>query len=169
MKGENVAGCYKYRFNMDKYERTTSFRFPEDIYNKLDILYEYYAKEANRIGGKEKTKTEIMQDAVNELYYKMINKTQDADTVGRINQTINDRVNASMNNLEKKVDEILYLSIKNDLGNKLLYRCQGFLTPPDDIEEALDMIIEEESDWDTALEEAMMNVVIDDAQKKEGE
>ena len=154
---------------MEKYERTTSFRFPEDIYNKLDILYEYYAKEANRIGGKEKTKTEIMQEAVNELYYKMINKTQDADTVGRINQTINDRVNASMNNLRKKIDEILYLSIKNDLGNKLLYRCPGFLAPPTDKEEALDMVIDEKSEWDDVLEEAMMNAVIDDAQKKKGE
>ena len=64
--------------------------------------------------------------------------------------------------------EILYLSIKNDFGNKLLYRCTGFLAPPSDIEKALDMIIDEKSEWDELLEEAMMNTVVDDSQKKEG-
>ena len=64
--------------------------------------------------------------------------------------------------------EILYLSIKNDFGNKLLYRCTGFLAPPSDIEKALDMIIDKKSEWDELLEEAMMNTVVDDSQKKEG-
>ena len=163
-----VASCYKLRINMDKYERTTSFRVPEDISSKLDILYEYYSTEAKRIGGKEKTKTEIMQEAVNELYYKMINKTQDADTVDRISRTVDDKINASMNSLCNKIDEILFLCIKNDLGNKLLYRCPDFIKCPSDREKALDMITEEETEWDEALEEAMMNAVIDDAQNKDG-
>lgn len=163
-----VASCYKLRINMDKYERTTSFRFPEDIYSKLDILYEYYSSEAKRIGGKEKTKTEIMQEAVNELYYKMINKTQDADTVDRISRTVDDKVNVSMNSLCSKIDEILFLCIKNDLGNKLLYRCPDFIKCPSDREKALDMITEEEADWDNALEEAMMYAVENDVKDKDG-
>ena len=167
-KGEFVASCYKLRINMDKYERTTSFRFPEDIYSKLDILYEYYSSEAKRIGGREKTKTEIMQEAVNELYYKMINKTQDADTVDRINRTIDDKVNTSLNSLRSKIDEILFLCIKNDLGNKLLYRCPDFIKCPSDREKALDMITEEEAEWDNALEEAMMYAVENDVKDKGG-
>ena len=153
---------------MDKYERTTSFRFPEDIYSKLDILFEYYSSEAKRIGGKEKTKTEIIQEAVNELYYKMINKTQDADTVDRISRTIDDKVNTSLNSLRNKIDEILFLCIKNDLGNKLLYRCPDFIKCPSDREKALDMITDEEADWDEALEEAMMYAVENDVKDKDG-
>ena len=152
---------------MDKYERTTSFRFPEDIYSKLDILSEYYSSQAKRIGGREKTKTEIVEEAINELYYKMINKTQDADTVDRITRTINDTVNVSVGRLQSKIDEILFLSIKNDLGNKLLYRCPDFIKCPSDRERALDMIIDEKADWDEALEEAMMHAVIEDGQNRE--
>lgn len=153
---------------MDKYERTTSFRFPEDIYSKLDILFDYYSNEAKRIGGKEKTKTEIVEEAINELYYRMINRTQDADTVDRITRTINDTVNVSVNRLQSKIDEILFLSIKNDLGNKLLYRSPDFIKCPADREKALDMIIDEKTEWDEALEEAMMNAVVNDVQNKDG-
>lgn len=73
-----------------------------------------------------------------------------------------------MNNLEKKIDEILYLSIKNDLGNKLLYRCPNFIKCPSDRERALDMITEEETEWDIVLEEAMMYAVENDVQNKDG-
>lgn len=151
---------------MEKYERTTSFRFPEDIYNKIDILYEYYAKEAKRIGGKEKTRTEIMQDAVNELYYKMINHTQDADVVGRISHTIDDKVNASMNNLHGKIDQILYLVNKLDLGTKVLYRSPSVMPAPKDVDQAIRIITNEESKWYNAIEEIMMSNI---KKKDEGE
>ena len=142
---------------MDKYERTTSFRFPEDIYNKLDILFEYYSNEAKRIGGKEKTRTEIIQEAINELYYKMINKTRDADVVGRISMTVDDRVSASMNNLQSKIDQILYLVNKLDLGTKVLYRSPSVLPPPKSIEQAINIIVNERSGWYSAIEEHMMS------------
>ena len=150
-----VASCYKLRINMDKYERTTSFRFPEDIYSKLDILYEYYSTEAKRIGGKEKTKTEIMQEAVNELYYKMINKTQDADTVDRISRTVDDKINASMNSLCNKIDEILFLCIKNDLGNKVLYDNSDLMPQTVNERRAYEMINRKDCFWDEVLNSYM--------------
>lgn len=151
---------------MDKYERTTSFRFPEDIYNKLDILFEYYSNEEKRIGGKEKTRTEIIQEAINELYYKMINKTMDADVVGRISMTVDDRVNASMNNLQSKIDQILYLVNKLDLGTKVLYRSPSVLPPPKSIEQAINIIVNERSGWYSAIEEHMMSKVKKDNEKE---
>ena len=151
---------------MDKYERTTSFRFPEDIYNKLDILFEYYSNEAKRIGGKEKTRTEIIQEAINELYYKMINKTRDADVVGRISMTVDDRVSASMNNLQSKIDQILYLVNKLDLGTKVLYRSPSVLPPPKSIEQAINIIVNERSGWYSAIEEHMMSKLKKDNEKE---
>ncbi len=151
---------------MDKYERTTSFRFPEDIYNKLDILFEYYSNETKRIGGKEKTRTEIIQEAINELYYKMINKTMDADVVGRISMTVDDRVNASMNNFQSKIDQILYLVNKLDLGTKVLYRSPSVLPPPKSVEQAINIIVNERSGWYSAIEEHMMSKLKKDNEKE---
>ncbi len=144
---------------MVKYERTTSFRFPDDIYKKLDILYEYYSSEAKRIGDKPKTKTEIIENAIQDLYYKMINRTQDADVVGRITQTVDDRVNAAMNHVERKIDQILYLTIKNDFGNKLLYRSPSIVPPPPNMDDAIEIIVDEESGWNNALEEYLMSAM----------
>ena len=150
---------------MDKYERTTSFRFPEDTYSKLDILFEYYSNEAKRIGGKEKIRTEIIQEAINELYYKMINKTVDADVVGRISMTVDDRVSASMNNLQSKIDQILYIANKLDLGTKVLYRSPSVLPPPKSTQQAISIIVNEQSGWYNAIEEHMMSKLKKDDEK----
>ncbi|MCR4855186.1 MAG: hypothetical protein K5908_03365 [Erysipelotrichaceae bacterium] len=61
----------------------------------------------------------------------MISRTQDPNVVGRITQTVDDRVNVAMNHVESKID--LYLEIKNDFGNKHLYRSASIdPSPPED-------------------------------------
>ncbi len=73
----------------------------------------------------------IIENAIHDLYCKMINRTQDADIVGRITQTVGARVNVAMNHVESKID--LYLEIKNDFGNKHLYWSASIVpSPPED-------------------------------------
>ena len=153
---------------MNKNEKTTSIRFSPDIDAKISWLLDFDRENAKRTRIKPSNRTQIIEDAVAEYYYRKINKIQDADVAGRISMTVDDRVNASMNSLCSKIDEILFLCIKNDLGNKLLYRCPDFIKCPSDREKALDMITEEEADWDNALEEAMMYVLENDIKDKDG-
>ena len=144
---------------MNNYDKISSFRFSESVYQKLDDLMDYYAKEAKRIGGKPKNKTEIVEEAIKELYFKMINRTKDGDVVDRVNRLVNDQVNVGIGNLQRKVDRILYLTVKNDLGNKLVYRSPSIIPPPPDMDDAIEIIVDEESGWDNALEEYLMSAM----------
>ena len=132
-------------------------RLDKDCLKKLDKLIEFEKAEARRIGFKAGGKKAIIEDAIRELYYKKINKTMDADIVGRISMTVDDKVNTSMHDISKKIDQILYLTVKNDYGNKLLYRSPGILPPPPMMDDAIEIIVEEESGWNNALEEYMMS------------
>ena len=44
---------------------------------------------------------------------------------------------------------------KNELGNKLLYRSPSMVPSPPSINEAINIIVNEESRWNNALEEYM--------------
>ena len=57
--------------------------------------------------------------------------------------------------IPKVMDELLFLSIKNDLGNRAFYRSPSVLPAPKSKEQAIEVIIEETSMWDLALEEYM--------------
>ena len=140
---------------MNKYNRITSFRFSESTYAKLDQLKEYDKKESRRMHTKEKNQTEIVEEAIRELYYKKINKYQDADIVDRVSDLVDDKVQTSLTDLIKKVDEVLYLTIKHDIGNKVLYRSPSVLPPPKDVDQAIRILINEESGWNNALEELL--------------
>ena len=136
-----------------------------NVWRKEEKAYAEY-NGTKRIGGKEKTRTEIIQEAINELYYKMINKTMDADVVGRISMTVDDRVSASMNNLQSKIDQILYLVNKLDLRTKVLYRSPSVLPPPKSVEQAINIIVKERSDWYSAIEEHTMSKLMKDNEKE---
>ena len=147
---------------MSNYDKISSFRFSESVYQKLNDLMDYYAEDAKRIGGKPKNKTEIVEEAIKELYFKMINTTQDGDVVDRVNSLVNDQVTVKIENLLKKVDRILYLAVKNDFGNKLVYRSPSIIPPPPDMDDAIEIIVDEESGWDNALEEYLMSAMKND-------
>ena len=147
---------------MSNYDKISSFRFSESVYQKLDDLMDYYAEDAKRIGGKPKNKTEIVEEAIKELYFKMINTTQDGDVVDRVNRLVNDQVNVKIENLQKKIDRILYLAVKNDFGNRLVYRSPSIIPPPPDMDDAIEIIVDEESGWDNALEEYLMSAMKND-------
>lgn len=141
---------------MNKNEKTTSIRFSPDIDAKISWLLDYDRENAKRTGMKPSNRTQIIEEAISEYYYRKINKVQDADVVGRITHTVDDRVSAAMNRVESKIDQILYMTIKNDLGNKLLYRSPNIIPSVPDVNDAME-IIDEESRWDNALEKYMMS------------
>ena len=134
-------------------------RLDGDCLTKLDKLLQFEKAEAKRIRKPEGGKKEIIEEAIRELYYKKINKTQDADVVGRISMTIDDKVNASVKILNDKIDDIRSLIHKLDLGTKVLYRSPSVLPPPKNSKQAINIIINEESGWYNAIEEYMMTQI----------
>ena len=133
-------------------EKVLGFRFDEDVLQKLDYLMRENAKEASRLGVKAKTRKDFFEDGIRELYMKEMKKGQDADVVDRISEFVNEEVESSIINLQKKIDEILFLTVKNDYGNRVLYRSPSILPPPKSVEQAIRIIVNEESGWDKALE-----------------
>ncbi len=142
---------------MKRSEKTTSIRFNPDIDSKLAWLKEEEEIVSKRMGVKPRNRTQIIEEAVKFYYFKKIDETQDADVVERINELIADHVGAAMNGIINDIEEILFLAIKNDLGNKVFYRSPSVLPAPESRQEAIDVITEEESRWDMALEEYMQN------------
>ena len=151
---------------MNKNEKTTSIRFSPDIDSKISWLLENDRTNSKRTGMKPSNRTQIIEEAISQYYYSRINETKDADVVGRISQTIDDKVNASMNNLHGKIDQILYLVNKLDLGTKVLYRSPSVMPAPKDVDQAIRIISNEESKWYNAIEEIMMSNI---KKKDEGE
>mgnify|MGYP007069932188 CR=1 FL=1 len=154
---------------MSKNDNVITVRLDQDCLAKLGKLLEFEKAEARRIRKPEGGKKEIIEEAIRELYYKKINKTQDADVVGRISMTVDDRVSASMNNLHKKIDDIYYLVSKLDLGTKVLYRSPSVLPPPKNSKQAINIIVNEESGWYNAIEEFMMSQLPMKGEQKEEE
>ncbi|MBR0418182.1 MAG: hypothetical protein IJI66_03335 [Erysipelotrichaceae bacterium] len=151
---------------MSNNNNVITVRLDGDCLTKLDKLLEFEKVEARRIKKPEGRKKDIIEEAIRDLYYKKINKTHDADVVGRISQTVDDKVNASMNNLHGKIDQILYLVNKLDLGTKVLYRSPSVMPAPKDVEQAIRIITNEESKWYNAVEEIMTSNI---KKKDEGE
>ena len=140
---------------MKRSEKTTSIRFNPDIDYKLAWLREEDERTSRRTGVNPRNRTQIIEEAVKLYYFKKLNETQDPDVVERINELITDQVKAAMNVVLRDIEEILFLAIKNDLGNKVFYRSPSVLPAPESRQEAIDVITEEESRWDMALEEYM--------------
>lgn len=151
---------------MNKREKITSVHFSPDIDAKISWLLQNDKNDSKRIGKKPANRTQIIEEAISEYYYRKINKTVDADVVGRISMTVDDRVNESMNNLQSKIDQILYLVNKLDLGTKVLYRSPSVLPPPKSIEQAINIIVNERSGWYSAIEEHMMSKLMKDNEKE---
>jgi hypothetical protein len=140
---------------MAKNDNVLTVRISESSISKLENLVEMKNKEFKRLDIKPIGKKEIIEEAIKEMYYKMINKTRDPDIWERISEMVHDEVDSSMNNFHRKIDKILFLSIKNDYGNKIFYRSPSVLPSPKDREEAIDIIVNEPSRWNDALEEYM--------------
>ena len=142
---------------MARNEKVIGLRFDEDILGKLDYLIEEDRNTAQRMGVPQRSRRQIIEDALKDCYYRKINETQDGDVVDRLSGMVADQVSAAMSVIVKDIEEILFLAIKNDLGNQVFYRSPSVLPAPDSKARAIEVIVNEESMWDLALEEYLMN------------
>ncbi len=142
---------------MARNEKVIGLRFDEDILGKLDYLIEEDRNTAQRMGVTQRSRRQIIEDALKDCYYRKINETQDGDVVERLSGMVADQVSAAMSGIVKDIEEILFLAIKNDLGNRVFYRSPSVLPAPDSKAQAIEVIVNEESMWDLALEEYLMN------------
>ena len=138
-------------------EKVLGFRFDQDVLEKLNYLIEDDLKESERMNITPKTKKDFFEEGIKELYFKKINKTQDADVVDRIGGIVEDKVSLSMISIQRKIDELLFLSKKMELGNKLIYRSPNIIPPPTNIKDCIEVIVDERSGWNDALDEYMLN------------
>ncbi len=132
-----------------------SFRFSEDTLNQIDYLLEDDRKIALDDRRKAKNRLEIVEDAIYEKYIRRVNDIQGKELKDQIGKIVSEKVRESMNGINQQLEELLYIAIKSDLGKKLLYRSPGIVPPPPDMDDAIEIIVDEESGWNNALEEYM--------------
>ena len=132
-----------------------SFRFSNSTLDEIDYLLEDEKKIAWDDRRKAKNRLEIVEDAINEKYLRRVNQIQGAELKEQIGKIISEKVNKEMKEIKEEMDELLFLSIKNDLGNRVFYRSPSVLPAPDSKAQAIEVIINEASMWDLALEEYM--------------
>ena len=144
---------------MAKYEKVISFRLEKNIVDMIDWLINNKSEELKRSDGEliKLNRTDIVEMAIRNLYYISVGNSRDADVVERINIFVKDSVNYSMNAINRKIDELLFISKKIELGNKVLYRSPSVLPPPKDIDQAIRILVNEDSGWNDALDEYMLN------------
>lgn len=138
-----------------KENRVMSFRFDDHILSKIDYLMEEDKKKLAKMGIPPRTRKELIEGIIENYYLREITKTRDPDVVKRIEMMVNDAADTRFKEIEGKINELLYLTIKSDLGKKVLYRSPSVLPAPKDIDQAVRILVNEESAWDNALEKIM--------------
>ena len=144
---------------MAKYEKVISFRLEKNIVDMIDWLINHKSEELKRSDGEtvKLSRTDIVEMAIRNLYYISVGNSRDADVVERLNIFVKDSVNHSMNALNSRIDELTFIVKKIELGNKVLYRSPSVLPPPNDIDQAIRILVNERSGWNDALDEYMLN------------
>ena len=142
---------------MSKYDKVMSFRMSRDIIEKLDFIVKY---EQERPRGFDEplvkiNRAEMVERAIKHYYLDIVKSSSDEDAEERINEIADKTINNKLFSFERKLDHLLFLSIKNDLGNKLIYRSPGIIPPPTNIKDCIEVIVEERSGWNDALDELL--------------
>lgn len=135
-------------------KKVMSFRFSDHILNKIDYLEEEDRENAEKLGIKSKTRKQIIEECIQDYYFRKINNDRDPDTMDRISIMVNDAADVRFGMMKRVLDEILFLAIKHDIGNKLFFRSNNILPNCPEKSEAVS-IFAEESKWDNALQEYM--------------
>lgn len=135
-------------------KKVMSFRFSDHILDKIDYLAEEDSEEMKKLGLKPKNRKQIIEECVQDCYLRKINNDRDPDTMDRISIMVNDAADVRFSKMKRVLDEILFLVIKHDIGNKMFFRAKGILPPCPEKSEAVSLF-GEESRWDNALQEYM--------------
>lgn len=138
-----------------KENRVMSFRFDDHVLEKIDYLMEEDKKKLAKMGIAPRTRKELIEGIIGDYYLRYITKSRDPDVMKRIEMMVNEATDIRFKDIEEKIDEILYLTIKSDLGKKVLYRSPSVLPAPKDINQAIRILVNEQSTWNNALEKIM--------------
>lgn len=135
-------------------KKVMSFRFSDPIIEKIDYLIRENETEMKKLGLKPMTRKQIIEECIQDYYLRKINNDKDPDTMDRISIMVNDAADLRFSKMKRVLDEILFLVIKHDIGNKMFFRSTGILPPCPEKSEAVSLF-GEESRWDNALQEYM--------------
>ena len=138
-----------------KENRVMSFRFEDHILNKVDWLVDKENEKLKGLGIKPKTRKQVIEEIIEKHYFDIINESRDPDVVGRISNMVKDQADIHYDALRKRLDEILFLAIKNDLGNKVLYSNSDLMPQTVNEQRAYELINRKDSFWDEALNSYM--------------
>ena len=136
-----------------KENRVMSFRFDDHILSKIDYLMEEDKKKLAKMGIAPRTRKELIEGIIGDYYLRYITKSRDPDVMKRIEMMVNEATDIRFKDIEEKIDELLFLSIKNDLGNKVFYEYSGTMPDPESRQKTFDMIAEKGTLWDEALDD----------------
>ena len=136
---------------MKEDKRVLSFRFKEHILKKIDYLVEENRKQMEELGVTPKTRTQIVEDIIQDYYLRSINENRDPDLKERIAIMVDDAADARFKSIKGAIDEILFYAVKNDLGNKVFYEHSDAMPDPGNRHKALGMIGEKDTIWDETL------------------
>ena len=137
---------------MKKQKKVLSFRFKDHILEKIDYLIQQDVRKTEELGIKPRTRTQIIEDAIQDYYLRQIDGDRDPDTVERISRMVNDAADVRFGSIKRIVDEILFLVIKHDIGNKMFFRSNNILPECPEKSKAISFFAED-SAWDNALQE----------------
>ncbi len=138
-----------------KENRVMSFRFEDHILNKVDWLVDKENEKLKGLGIKPKTRKQVIEQIIEKYYFDIINESRDPDVVNRISNMVKDQTDIHYDALRKRLDEILFLAIKNDLGNKVLYSNSDLMPQTVNEQRAYEMINRKDSFWDEVLNSYM--------------
>ncbi len=136
-------------------KKVMSFRFSDHILDKIDYLAEEDSEEMKKLGLKSKTRKQIIEECIQDCYLRKINNDKDPDTMNRISIMVNDAADVRFIRMKKIMDEILFLTIKNDLANRLLLMERSLPVAPSTESIAIDMVVNKGSRWDEVLQNYM--------------
>ena len=137
---------------MDK--KMTAFRINPEVLSKLDAIQEQETKLAKANNYSPPTRTDILEECIKFKYNSMINKTRDADTIERIDDTVCDKVKIALKPLLDAMDILIFNSEKNAMYWNVLSKIKDTMPYIDEDIDNINDIILNESRWSAAIDEA---------------
>lgn len=102
--------------------KKVGFNLHTDVINKLDEALSLKNKQLS-VTGSTINKQELVEEMINEYYYRLQGNTKDADTVNKINTLVDDSVEAKFDSkVIKKIEQILSICSRNSSLMEMMIR-----------------------------------------------
>lgn len=126
-----------------------SYRFSKATLDQIDILFEKDKRKALMFGYKNKSKTEIIEEAISKLYLEEINPSEDKKIYNEISNLIDDKLRLALSGFDKSLNHIMYEQLKsNEYWNILMQTAFNKSVPDDKVNE----LVHTENKWNFEIE-----------------